>query len=147
MSGRLNVTVNKKSGLPLLTGLSELQRRILLDVYQRREAARGGNWGVKWPPRVSWYGSRPVECPCWTRAQQAAVSRALARLEHRGYLLRNNDVSGRPGPDNTFVRTMRTTCVKLLPAGLELADQLTKIPVPTWASLFLLTETGCDGDA
>lgn len=92
------------------TGLSALQRRILLTLFD--DYLTGWPWG-SWGGGMRW---RQFDEARRTRAGQAARSRALARLETRGLVQRLNCV--RQGP--------RTTHVLLLPAGVELAERLTQ---------------------
>lgn len=113
------------------SGLSRLQRDILVMLFndytttinRRRDTflhGRTEHWGVR---------LRPVRGQ-ETRATQAARSRAVARLEARGLVLRQNEARGCPttGCARTSVsdpKAARTTSVLLLPAGIELAQRLT----------------------
>ena len=96
----------------VLQHLLDLWRRCPSDGPDAKEV-----WGVPW--RVG-----------GTRSFAASSSRTLRRLEDRGLVLRQNGASG--SPDTQMARTSRaeahnrTTGVVLLPAGLELAERLTK---------------------
>ena len=106
--------------------LSMQQRDLLMHLDRQRQhlathllARNYACWGVPW-------GARGAH----SRSRQASVSRALARLEQRGLVLRQNWVNGSPGTGG--IRTaatdphLRTTNVLLLPAGIALAARLTK---------------------
>jgi hypothetical protein len=107
--------------------LSALQCKVLTALYERHRTQRvEGVWGVPW------------RIPRHSRAVAASLSRALARLEGRGLLLRQNSVSGFPGCDGTGRSHRvsasdphnRTTHVVLLSAGFDLVERLTKEQVP-----------------
>jgi DNA-binding MarR family transcriptional regulator len=91
--------------------LSEQQRRILVWLLKWDNSER--YWGVKWKTGTT------------TRVRDASLSRALRRLEQRGYVKRQNQVSG---DDPEYKH--RTTHVKLTDAGRELIEGLTKGHVP-----------------
>ena len=108
--------------------LSNQQRNILLHLYECHQDAaddplyaRFACWGTVWHTAGS-------------RSNQASLSRALKRLEARGFLLRQNWISGTPGRDRPMdgPRTSatdphaRTTSVQLLPEGVAVAERLTK---------------------
>lgn len=112
--------------------LSWQQKRILkylveymewIDEYGT-EFGRGEarNWGVPWKPG-KWNET-------WENTHAASYSRALRRLEKRGLVLRNNDISGRPDTgearrsmDDPHNRTVR---VLITDAGWEVGKRLTK---------------------
>ena len=95
----------------MLTRLSRQQLQILKWLNDAVMADQDEKWwGVPW------------RLPRLTRAQHASISRALLRLEQRGFVVRQNQVSGRPGPDNEFVTHMRTTHVQVLAMPIELRD-------------------------
>lgn len=107
----------------MLTTLSRVQLAILKALNDAVIAGRDdGVWGVPW------------RLPRCTRSASASISRALLRLERRGFVFRENLVSGRPGPDNDFVTHMRTTHVQLLAVPLEVRDWAATDPVNTEAS-------------
>ena len=107
-------------------GLSDLQRDILVDTYDRIERFKGRDdvhhrvysdaWGLRWD------FARPLSDNANWRA---SVSRALRRLELRGLLKRRNDVSGGVDSEGAAI-PHRTTHVMLTAAGVELAQRLTK---------------------
>jgi hypothetical protein len=105
--------------------LSTLQRNILefLD-----ESHAESDWGVRWRP-----GKRR---PGWSAVDRADVSRALARLEQRGYVLRQNQHQSRcpkeswATPGNGEQRKSpsdplwgRSTHVQLLAAGQSALEE------------------------
>ena len=105
-------------------GHSPLQAFILDFLLRATEAQEKADlpefvtcWGVPWrTDRLS-------------RAQQAAMSRALRRLEGGGFVLRQNCVTG--GDQGTVRRSKserhhRTTHVQLLRKGRELAVNIRK---------------------
>ena len=99
--------------------LSWLQKRILQAILEYTTLIETSNndhakallniWGVPW------YPAKGQED--WERSDSAIISRALRRLEARGLVERNNDIT-RNG--------RRTTRVKLTPLGLSIAKRLTK---------------------
>lgn len=101
-------------------GLSWLQRRILVKVWEWTrfiEAHCGDHqrtlahiWGVPWNSR----SRREDE---WTATDRAVHSRALARLERRGLLIRANDIT----------QGKRTTRVRLTETGYLAAQRLTLV--------------------
>jgi hypothetical protein len=105
--------------------LSILQRNILEFLDESR--AESG-WGVRWRP-----GKRR---PGWSAGDRADVSRALARLEQRGYVLRQNQqqtacpsYSDLPGMGTmrkspTDPLWGRSTHVQLLAAGQSALEEL-----------------------
>src|SRR5262249_8723593 len=100
--------------------LSDLQRNFLVWLYQQYQ--RGdvdGGWGVP-------YTGVPKGL---TRSQQASISRAVRRLEQRGFVERTNQVSG-PAP-NEWIRKHRTTHVRFLPPGTVLVERLTQANIPS----------------
>ena len=107
-------------------GLSDLQRDILVDTYDRIERFKGRDdvhhrvysdaWGLRW------VFARPLSD---NANRRASVSRALRRLELRGLLKRRNDVSGGVDSKGAAIAN-RTTHVMLTAAGVELAQRLTK---------------------
>jgi hypothetical protein len=114
-------------------GLSKMQKFMLFTLYQWHLAGRSvEDWGIPWRTTG-------------TRSDQASLSRALRRLEERGLVLRQNQhgegaIDGRPRldpigrlrtsgfcrRDKDDGRVTRTDHVVLLPAGLALAERLTK---------------------
>ena len=95
-----------------LRRLSPLQRFILAEVYEATlHEQKSGKYSDCWGAR--WTLSKSIKNP--TRAQSAAASRALRRLDQRGLVIRRNDVS----------EGNRTTCVKLTDEGLSIAKRLT----------------------
>ena len=95
--------------------LSRQQQRMLIYLYRLYQEADpserdidGVYWGVRGGP-----------------TKQASVSRALRRLETRGLLLRQHHTTGRETP---VASHRRTTHVRLLPAGLVLAQRLIHAP-------------------
>lgn len=108
--------------------LSAQQRQILLYLYECHGAVgdhplarRLRVWGTRWKAQ-KWE----------SRSRHASMSRALSRLESRGLLLRQNEVSGAPKTRgiraNASEPHVRTTSVLLLLPGIEIAKQLTKRP-------------------
>lgn len=99
--------------------LSRQQKGILEVIWERTTyiEAHGNDfekgmvecWGIPW------YPAKGQED--WTRSDSAIISRALHRLEARGLLERNNDITN---------NRRRATRVKLTPAGIEVAKRLTK---------------------
>ena len=86
--------------------LSDLQQDILRFVLANDT---GHSWGTRWGSR-GWVRSDDA-----TRSDDASVSRAVARLEKRGLLVRNNHVSG-PVSDGLITKH-RTTHLELTDAG------------------------------
>jgi len=114
-------------------GLSRMQTFMLLTLYQWHLARRYDKiWGLPWRTTG-------------TRSEQASMSRSLRRLEERGLVLRQNErtgnIDGRPRLDPLGVlstsewcrrdkddgRVARTDHVQILPAGIALAERLTKV--------------------
>src|SRR5262245_39139959 len=89
-------------------------------------------WGGKNCP--AYYQWKPASCG-FGRCRQASISRSLRRLEARGLVCRGNHVSGE-GTKH------RTTCVRLTPAGAEVAAWLTKR-----AASFVNRDAADSGDA
>ena len=88
--------------------LGELQQRLLIRIFEQYlEYARDNFPG--WQRGVDWHGGGR------TRAEQAAISRALARLEACLLIKRVNVVSGR----------RRVTHIQIRPAGIQIAERLT----------------------
>ncbi len=72
-----------------LSGLQKQMLVILFDLHQeQREFPDTSVWGVAWQPAKQW--------PAMNRADGAALSRAIARLESRGLLIRQNIRNGTP---------------------------------------------------
>jgi hypothetical protein len=107
--------------------LSRLQKNLLMSLYDDHcELERLRERGV---PAFAWcWGSR------WRTTGESSVraslSRALKRLEDRGLVLRQNEMSGCPDTgtmrQSKTDRHNRTTAVQLLPVGVDLAKRLTK---------------------
>lgn len=112
-----------------MTGLSKQQKYVLVHIYKLWIQMMPHHWGVRWATSSS-------------RSGAASMSRTLHRLEERGLILRQNDVSGNnavkhPTPDGTMSngkvrqpgdgrqKGSRTLSVTMLPAGIELAERLT----------------------
>lgn len=99
--------------------LSRLQKKILEVIWEHTTyiEAHGNDFAKKmlniWG--VSWYPAKGYDD--WSRSDSASISRALHRLQARGLVERNNDIT-----DNR----QRTTRVKLTPAGIEVVKRLTK---------------------
>jgi hypothetical protein len=106
------------------TGLSQVQRALLVDIYQRTCAALQDDytqrfyptaiWGVSWATGSTW---ADTDTP---QSHAASRSRTLRRLADRGLVVRVNNVSG--------AASQRTLWVRLTPAGLALAQRLTQSP-------------------
>mgnify|MGYP005842338755 CR=1 FL=1 len=97
--------------------LSQLQRHLLSHLMERTDA------GTHYFGAVPWRTSG-------SRSDQAAISRAMARLERRGLVLRINYPTGLPDGSG-LMRTRadqphnRTTHVRLTKAGIDTARRLT----------------------
>jgi len=95
--------------------LSRQQQRILTHlyrIYQEADPSERDSDGVYWGVRGG-------------AVKQASVSRSLRRLETRGLILRQHYATGRATP---VANHRRTTHVRLLPAGLAIAQQLIHAP-------------------
>ena len=110
-----------------MSGLSAIQREILLYVY-KVEPQQVHQWrGVSWRPRVAC----GLAAGAWSRADAAAFSRSVRRLEQRGLLFRDNEARGVPALGGMRRTTLaeppplRTTHLKLTDAGRALAQRLT----------------------
>lgn len=118
------------TSIPDANSLSLQQRAILLHLFRIHKRHHQGVWGVPWGTSTS-------------RTEAASLSRSLRRLEERGLILRQNIYSGNnatphTAPDGRFVlgrvrgvgdqrlAKSRTTSVTILPAGIELAERLTR---------------------
>jgi hypothetical protein len=111
--------------------LSALQKDILIRLLTRVLGQRA----AKVPPWISGPGIRlsHIRPKGVARAKSAAFSRALARLERRGLVVRNNVATGIPtGPLKGRQRVKaeeppprRTDHVILTPAGEDAAKRLT----------------------
>ena len=99
---------------PLEPRLSEHQRVILRHLLSETLEQGLLSVAIPWAPS-HWYGA-------WTRADAAAVSRALRRLERRGLVER---LPARPAG------ATRTTHVRLTDRGRAVADRLL-FPRPEW---------------
>lgn len=109
--------------------LSTLQLNILEFLDGSRAES---DWGVRWRPGKG--------RPGWSTVERTDVSRALARLEHRGYVLRQNQrqstcpsYSDLPGMGTmrkspTDPLWGRTTHVQLLAAGQSALEELRAAP-------------------
>ena len=108
------------------SGLSKLQKRILLGLFQDFRAAVPTGYP---PDYLRW---RTTGEP----AVSASLSRAMRRLEARGLVLRQNYTSGMGGAYGGRLRQSqadphnRTTHVQILPAGLEAAKWLLNVVAP-----------------
>jgi hypothetical protein len=123
VGGALSMTYAAETEFIPEARLSQLQKALLEVVWDETSRlettleARGEHgllarvryWGVEWYP--SRWADR------WTPADRAVVSRALRRLEQRGFVERKNERTGQPG---------RTTNVRLTDRGREVAKWLTK---------------------
>lgn len=115
-----------------MQGLSALQRAILVCLFEDYVDLATPPTTKHWLSQLTHWGARlRLVADHETRATQAARSRALARLEARGLILRQNEVSG--SPTRAMARRsaaeappLRTTHVLLLPAGIEVAERLTQ---------------------
>jgi len=109
--------------------LGSLQRRILVWLYKQTLVAekvtafpgRLAVWGVPWQTHVR--GSE------WSPGKRASVSAALRRLEARGLLLRQNELSGSPLTGRARIHAAaphnRTVTVALTEEGRRVAKPLT----------------------
>jgi hypothetical protein len=112
--------------------LSPYQKAVLawlLRHYRESEAVNSENPPAVNHPYRRWpahsYGvPRWARKPGTPRSVSASRARAIRRLEERGLIRRHNQMSGSPGPGNTYVTQMRTTHLFLTPAGRALAEEL-----------------------
>jgi hypothetical protein len=91
--------------------LSRQQQRMLIHlyrIYQEADSPERDVDGVYWGVTGG-------------AVKQASVSRSLRRLETRGLILRQHHAAGR---ERLTATHRRTTHVRLLPAGLALAQRL-----------------------
>ena len=101
--------------------LSHEQRAVLEWLFDNIPVSTCPPWGVRWRPGKWGVTNDP--------SRRAAYSRMLKRLEARGLILRQNQVSG--NPLNGEVRTSgtephnRTTHVFLTDLGVQVASRLT----------------------
>jgi DNA-binding MarR family transcriptional regulator len=114
--------------------LSKAQRAILEDLLCYLQTQPAGQWrpapGCSPPIPLRELRGRRSRRGAWgkTRADSAAYSRALRRLEARGLVLRTNVMSGRP--DTGHVRTAadqphgRSDHVFLTDLGRQVAGQI-----------------------
>ena len=106
-------------------GLSEQQESILVWLLKTTKRARveyrsfAECWGIEWQRRTRITRHRPG-------TSTPSVSRSLRRLEERGLILRQNDVSGTGGSRRSIAdpAPTRTTCVVLTTEGVRIAEQL-----------------------
>ncbi len=136
----MNETENTASTRAKLSRLQKWLLSLLLELHEngdKRDAAfkvaspemRGLHnqtaiWGVKWQPTKLF--------PARTRAESVNVSRALARLEARGLVIRQSKMSG--APDTEKARTsheslppLRCDHVLLTQDGRETANKITSV--------------------
>jgi hypothetical protein len=117
----------KMAAIPKRLGeLEEDILRRLLDAYERIEQtcapefrACFGAWGVRWRDLRN-------EGGWFSKAECAAASRALCRLEKLGLVQRRNQVSGDKysPPDERYGTKHRTTNVRFTAEGRAMAEQL-----------------------
>lgn len=99
-----------------MSGLSVLQKEVLTFLYREtlvldeRGSNRARYWGVRWRPHAE------------TPTAQAALSRAVRRLEQRGLLVRKNERTG--GNRNGRPIPWRTTHLQLTAEGKQTAERL-----------------------
>lgn len=103
--------------------MSKSQKSILLWLHQRYQEGVNDQWqwGAVW------------KTGGMSRSDQASISRAVARLEARGFLLRQNNTGGSPGCDHIRytpedLPPIRTSRLQLMPAGRAAAELLSKPP-------------------
>lgn len=116
-------------------GLSELQKYILKDLAFRwdNEPGFAECWGVRWTPsKRHWVIGKGWETG-QTKSEKVTYSKALARLEKRGLIIRQNGMGGgKKYPNNNGMSRRsvsepyggKTTNVVLTESGLHVATQL-----------------------
>lgn len=111
-----------QTNIGLALNLSDLQIRILVWSYVMTAAVEQSLgwlfiWGIKWE-----FSQEENQ----GEYSDQAVSRALRRLESRGFLVRSNHLRGQIRSSASDPPPTRTTAIKLTPVGREVAALIAK---------------------